>query len=164
VRVEVLPKGNMAPQLRGSTCTLLLMFACCIVCRTDARPLGFSSVLQLTGASSTFKNELPNGRPLIGILSQPGDGDGNEVVHKDKQQEFNTSYIAASYVKFVESGGARAVPIMYDASDEELERVSRCFEIELIELGIAEQFFLQCNRLLWYSSVPLGSSYERLFL
>ena len=29
-----------------------------------------------------------------------------------------TSYIAASYVKFVESGGARVVPILIDQSDD----------------------------------------------
>ena len=29
-----------------------------------------------------------------------------------------TSYIAASYVKFVESGGSRVVPILIDQSDD----------------------------------------------
>jgi gamma-glutamyl hydrolase len=37
----------------------------------------------------------------------------------------NKSYIAASYVKFVESGGARAVPILYDAPPDEVKRIFR---------------------------------------
>ncbi|XP_076034847.1 gamma-glutamyl hydrolase-like isoform X2 [Oratosquilla oratoria] len=35
----------------------------------------------------------------------------------------NLSYIAASYVKFVESGGARVVPIMIDRDDEYYEKM-----------------------------------------
>lgn len=40
----------------------------------------------------------PNERPIIGVLSQ------------EMYDEVNKSYIAASYVKFVEAGGARVVP------------------------------------------------------
>ncbi|GIL88439.1 hypothetical protein Vretifemale_16403 [Volvox reticuliferus] len=52
-----------------------------------------------------------NLRPIIGILSQPGDPapDGQ-------------SYIAASYVKWLESAGARVVPIFYDMDIEDIER------------------------------------------
>jgi hypothetical protein len=50
-----------------------------------------------------------NDRPIIGILSQPGEPapDGS-------------SYIAASYIKWVESAGARVVPIMYDLTEAEV--------------------------------------------
>lgn len=48
-------------------------------------------------------------RPVIGILSQP---------HDDEE---NTFYIAASYVKWLESGGAQSIAIPYDA-DETLIR------------------------------------------
>ncbi len=48
-------------------------------------------------------------RPVVGILSQP--------YWNDPQQH----YIAASYVKWVESGGAISIPIPYDA-DENLVR------------------------------------------
>eukprot|EP01116_Phalansterium_solitarium_P015696 TRINITY_DN3492_c0_g1_i1.p2 TRINITY_DN3492_c0_g1~~TRINITY_DN3492_c0_g1_i1.p2 ORF type:complete len:308 (+),score=88.69 TRINITY_DN3492_c0_g1_i1:55-978(+) len=51
-------------------------------------------------------------RPIIGILSQP--------VGSDLAQ-YGSSYIAASYVKYLESGGARVVPIMYNASTDELD-------------------------------------------
>ena len=40
---------------------------------------------------------------LAGILSQ-----------KEKNEDY--SYIAASYVKFIESAGARVVPIMYPSN------------------------------------------------
>jgi len=48
--------------------------------------------------------------PVVGILSQPKQS-GNETIH----------YIAASYVKWVESSGATSIPIPYDA-DESLTR------------------------------------------
>lgn len=43
-------------------------------------------------------------RPVIGILSQPYTG------------EANTHYIAASYVKYLESAGARVVPIPFNSN------------------------------------------------
>ena len=46
-----------------------------------------------------------NSRPVVGILSQPLDGE-------------NSYYIAASYVKWLESAGARSIPIPYDADQE----------------------------------------------
>ena len=70
-------------------------------------------------------------RPVVGILTQPWQQamategyteahDANVHEHEDNAKQ---SYIAASYVKFVESAGARVVPIMYTASDEEIVRV-----------------------------------------
>ncbi|GJP61329.1 hypothetical protein CLOP_g18500, partial [Closterium sp. NIES-67] len=71
-------------------------------------------------------------QPLIGILSQPGDGDGgraprvnakgsanagNLEVESRRREDLNVSYIAASYVKWVESAGARPVHILYDDPD-----------------------------------------------
>jgi len=55
--------------------------------------------------------EKLNLRPLIGILSQ-----GGTPARK------GYSYIAASYVKFVEAAGARAVPILQDMDPEEVTR------------------------------------------
>jgi gamma-glutamyl hydrolase len=57
-----------------------------------------------------------NDRPVFGILSAPAgiDEDGAPTPYPGKY------YIPASYIKFVESSGARAVPIMFDISDEEL--------------------------------------------
>jgi hypothetical protein len=48
---------------------------------------------------------VPTPAPVIGVLSQPG-GTGE--------------YIAASYVKWVEAGGAQVVPVFSDSSEDEL--------------------------------------------
>jgi len=53
-----------------------------------------------------------NSRPIIGILSYP--------VDEPSEQKYGKYYIAASYVKFVESAGGQVIPIMYDASQAEL--------------------------------------------
>ncbi|KAL5707393.1 folate gamma-glutamyl hydrolase [Ranunculus cassubicifolius] len=51
-------------------------------------------------------------KPVIGILSHPGDGASGRLNNGSN----NVSYIAASYVKFVESAGARVIPIVYTDS------------------------------------------------
>lgn len=93
-------------------------------------------------------------KPLIGILSQPGDGDGgyaprltrcprspapgskcaalkspgngNNDIQKRRRHNGNdsdVSYIAASYIKWVESAGARPVAILYDEPEEDMLKV-----------------------------------------
>jgi hypothetical protein len=57
-----------------------------------------------------------NSRPLIGILSQPSCGESAT----EADWTSNRSCIAASYVKFVESAGARAVPLLYNEPEETL--------------------------------------------
>lgn len=52
-----------------------------------------------------------NNRPLIGVLTQPGE-----------PAPGGHSYIAASYVKFIESAGARVVPIQFDLPVDEVKR------------------------------------------
>jgi len=49
--------------------------------------------------------------PVIGVLTEP-------LERSDAPN--TTSYIAASYVKFLEASGARVVPLRYDAAPEEL--------------------------------------------
>uniref|UniRef100_A0A6B2LAP1 folate gamma-glutamyl hydrolase n=1 Tax=Arcella intermedia TaxID=1963864 RepID=A0A6B2LAP1_9EUKA len=63
----------------------VVCWVCCVCCG-----LAFSEV---------------NTRPIVGLLSQPTE---------DDQRSYGHSYIAASYVKFFESAGARVVPIFYD--------------------------------------------------
>jgi len=53
-----------------------------------------------------------NLRPVIGIVSYP--------VDTISEQKYGKYYIAASYVKFIESAGGQVVPIKYDASQDEL--------------------------------------------
>jgi gamma-glutamyl hydrolase len=52
-----------------------------------------------------------NNRPVIGILTQPTSGN---------LAKYGEKYIAASYVKYVEAGGARVAPVQHDASEDEL--------------------------------------------
>ncbi|KAJ0101026.1 hypothetical protein Patl1_04901 [Pistacia atlantica] len=54
-----------------------------------------------------------NYRPVIGILSHPGDGASGRL-----NNATNASYIAASYVKFVESAGARVIPLIYNEPED----------------------------------------------
>ncbi|XP_054814424.1 gamma-glutamyl hydrolase 2-like isoform X2 [Prosopis cineraria] len=54
-------------------------------------------------------------RPVIGIVSHPGDGASGSLTNVT-----NASYIAASYVKFVESAGARVIPLIYTEPSERL--------------------------------------------
>uniref|UniRef100_A0ACB8FDE4 Uncharacterized protein n=1 Tax=Sphaerodactylus townsendi TaxID=933632 RepID=A0ACB8FDE4_9SAUR len=52
---------------------------------------------------------------IVGILAQETDF--------ESFQKFGSSYIAASYVKFIESAGARVVPIRLNRSDEEYNKI-----------------------------------------
>lgn len=62
-----------------------------------------------------------NYRPVIGIISHPGDGASGRLSNAS-----SASYIAASYVKFVESAGARVIPIIYNEPPEIIFQVSPC--------------------------------------
>lgn len=58
--------------------------------------------------------EATTSTPIIGIFAQPK---SSSYCPNGKSCE----YIAASYVEFVESHGARAVPISYYSSDAEID-------------------------------------------
>jgi len=57
-------------------------------------------------------------QPVIGIVSHPGDGASGRLSNAT-----GVSYIAASYVKFVEAAGARVVPLIYNEPPEKLLKV-----------------------------------------
>lgn len=63
-----------------------------------------------------------NFRPVIGILSHPGDGASGRL-----KNGTNVSVIAASYVKFVEAAGARVIPIVYTDPIDVILSVSHLF-------------------------------------
>ncbi|CAH1434461.1 unnamed protein product [Lactuca virosa] len=73
------------------------------------------SVSRLSSTCPTTDSKL-NFRPIIGILSHPGDGASGRL-----NNAANASYIAASYVKFVESAGARVIPLIYNEAPEILQ-------------------------------------------
>jgi len=58
-------------------------------------------------------------QPVIGIVTHPGDGASGRLSNAT-----DASYIAASYVKFVEAAGARVVPLIYTDPEEILLKVS----------------------------------------
>jgi len=60
--------------------------------------------------------------PIIGILTEPL---GTELSTElgALEAHYNQTYIAASYVKFAESAGARVVPLHFDATDAELQEL-----------------------------------------
>lgn len=66
-----------------------------------------------TDTDEDARHHKRNNRVLIGLLSQPSDPSGR-----------HESYIAASYVKFLESAGARVVPFVHDMDKDEIKR--RC--------------------------------------
>ncbi|XP_027733217.1 gamma-glutamyl hydrolase-like [Vombatus ursinus] len=59
--------------------------------------------------------EGSNDRPIIGILAQAN--------HNKNFKQHGEYYIAASYVKYLESAGARVVPIRLTLSDEEYDNL-----------------------------------------
>ncbi|XP_063307433.1 gamma-glutamyl hydrolase-like [Pelobates fuscus] len=56
-----------------------------------------------------------NTRPIIGILAQE--------THFEELQSYGSSYIAASYVKTLESAGARVIPIKISLPEEEYVKI-----------------------------------------
>lgn len=62
--------------------------------------------MELVSVPSNSDQKIQNDIPIIGVLAQ-------ELQWKMEEEWPNTynSYIAASYIKFVEGGGARAVPM-----------------------------------------------------
>ena len=67
-------------------------------------------LIAIIGISSCV---LPSQRPIIGIYTQSIDSDEptSELPEGRLYASFNESYIATSYVKFVEMSGAQVVPI-----------------------------------------------------
>jgi len=70
-----------------------------------------------------------NLKPIIGIIAQPTDSD---------DMKYGKSYIAASYVKFIESAGGRVVPIVYDTPEPELKTLFNQINGVLIPGGDAD--------------------------
>ncbi|TKY49201.1 Gamma-glutamyl hydrolase 2 [Spatholobus suberectus] len=66
-------------------------------------------------ASCPYPNPNLYYQPVIGIVSHPGDGASGRLSNAT-----GASYIAASYVKFVEAAGARVVPLIYNEPPQKL--------------------------------------------
>ncbi|KAL9646878.1 hypothetical protein ABK040_013738 [Willaertia magna] len=68
--------------------------------------------IQLNNNKLKLRNNNVNNRPIIGVFAQP-----------TKDNRHGNKYLAASYVKFLESAGARVVPIEYDLPESELRKI-----------------------------------------
>lgn len=97
----------------------IVRILCCIVllAHTASAIRPHAAPQQLTAALAK-KKEL-NNRPIVGILTQAG-------LPEDKFVPKDGTYIAASYVKFIESGGARVVPILADTPADVVGVVMCC--------------------------------------
>ncbi|XP_024043543.1 gamma-glutamyl hydrolase 2-like isoform X3 [Citrus sinensis] len=73
------------------------------------------SSLSVLGPRCPVPDSKLNYRPVIGIVTHPGDGASGRL-----NNATNASYIAASYVKFVESAGARVIPLIYNEPEDVL--------------------------------------------
>jgi gamma-glutamyl hydrolase len=73
----------------------------------------FFSIVLLSSLFLTRGSEL-NEWPIVGVFTQPSS-------YSDEPCNGDCFYIAASYVKYIESAGARVVPIPYEAETEELD-------------------------------------------
>ncbi len=71
---------------------------------------------------STTKRSSPPSL-VFGILSQPFYEDDDDGENDPDDGNFNHTYISASYVKWLEDGGARSIPIPYDASPKLVEDI-----------------------------------------
>ncbi|KAI3372729.1 hypothetical protein L3Q82_023193 [Scortum barcoo] len=69
------------------------------------------------GLPTKLNQEAVNDRPVIGILTQ--------LVSDDVMKPFGSTYIPASYVKYIESGGSRVMPIRLTLTTKEYENIFR---------------------------------------
>jgi gamma-glutamyl hydrolase len=69
------------------------------------------SSVKMSNKASMIKAKL-NNRPMIGILTQPIP----ERLKSYPKVINKTSYVMQSYVTYLESAGARVVPLLYDES------------------------------------------------
>ncbi|XP_013768506.1 gamma-glutamyl hydrolase [Pundamilia nyererei] len=85
----------------GVSTYLCLFFACCLCC-SRALP-------------TKLNNEAVNDRSVIGVLTQ--------VVTDEIMKPFGRTYIPSSYVKYIESGGSRVMPIRLTLTTSEYEKI-----------------------------------------
>eukprot|EP00112_Aurelia_sp_Birch-Aquarium-sp1_P004682 Seg153.4 transcript_id=Seg153.4/GoldUCD/mRNA.D3Y31 product="Gamma-glutamyl hydrolase" protein_id=Seg153.4/GoldUCD/D3Y31 len=99
------------------------------------RPMSFLAIYLLSVISMCFasyefstypknfdklKKHFKTDRPTIGVVSMSNE---DKRLFTDIPNTDNTSYVAASYVKLIEAGGARAVALMSDMPEDQLQKV-----------------------------------------
>jgi len=95
-----------------------LLCVACLLCSVEARVQPQVSEPDFVGEEGGRVRSSQNiSRPLIGIYTQDSPPDYDGIPGK------NDEYIAASYVKLVESAGARPVAISYTLGEEDLKEM-----------------------------------------
>ncbi|KAK7244137.1 hypothetical protein RIF29_38955 [Crotalaria pallida] len=97
---------------------LIAIFKCTLSVQSHQAILLPSQLRRDSPASCPAPNPSLYYRPVIGILSHPGDSSSGSRFSSSTR----ASYIAASYVKFVEAAGARVIPLIYNESPEKLQK------------------------------------------
>ena len=97
--------------------------------------------VELVGQAEDMQN-----RPVIGILSLPNQGDYNLT---------GTSFIDAGYVKWIESGGARVVPIIITRPWSEIQYVVERLDGVLFTGG-DKAFLDEEGKLTYYAQTACG--------
>jgi gamma-glutamyl hydrolase len=99
--------------------------------------------LPRSGACTAPADPALYDRPVIGIVSHPGDGASGRISNGT-----STSYIAASYVKFVEAGGARVIPLIYNEPEDRIleVRASTSPSYNSINLFVQNETFFYFNK------------------
>lgn len=89
-------------------------------------------VIRALGLTSLATSALANGyKPIIGVMTQPTEVAHDAVEAGPAVSEARVTagkkgeYIAASYIKFVEAAGGRAVPIHYTADTATLTSLAK---------------------------------------
>ncbi|XP_076005498.1 gamma-glutamyl hydrolase [Genypterus blacodes] len=88
----------------GSAAFLCLLVVVCCCCWSDASP-------------TKARGEAVNERPIIGILTQ--------IISDKPMKPFGSTYIPASYVKYIESGGSRVMPVRLTLTNAEYANIFR---------------------------------------
>ena len=98
-------------------------------------------------------------RPIIGVVSVPCSVETQNCA--PAQVDFNaTSYIPSSYVKWIESGGGRVVPILGDADDAYIENLLSTLNGIVFTGGAAP---LDTSSTFYYSQIAKILNYLRKY-
>ena len=82
--------------------------------------MGFFSDDTINTEQPDAEETSVNERPIVAVLSMDIDSEDDLIQYESQNY---TSYIAASYVKYMEMAGARAVPVLLNQPDEYYVRV-----------------------------------------
>ena len=100
-----------------------------------------------------LKMHFKTDRPTIGILTMANEDKG---LFEGIPNTANTTYVAASYVKLIEAGGARAVPLIADMPEEELKKIIKSINGVILSGGdgdLANSHYEKVARMVYAYSI-----------